>query len=128
MVINGNLYPNDGVYQNCEKRRIAGKRNFSFYSCYWFKSKPDDENPMSFVESTNLYDSDYTEWKEIINSTCYYNHDDGDVHVGKLSIDWNEHKKGSYVVYHSPALNGHWAAVENTRKPFDWAEYICRGE
>jgi len=114
MVVNDKLYPNEGVYENCEKRRIAEKRNFSFYSCYYYKlQKASDDNPMLYVEDTRLYNSNYELWKEIVNSTCYYNHDDGDIRVGQLLQDWNGHKKGAYVIYPIIALNGHWAAVEN---------------
>ena len=69
---------------------------------------------MPYVEDANfLYDSNYELWKEIINSTCYFNHDDDDVCLGKLTQDWHGHKEGAYVVYPCIARNGAWIAVEN---------------
>lgn len=106
-------YPNEGVQKSCEHRRKQGLRSFHFHKAYNYKSYqcPCDDNPMQFVINADREHSD------IINETCYFHNDDGDVWKGELSQDWEDHKKGALVFFPNPALNGHWVAIEETPPP-----------
>lgn len=106
-------YPSEGVQKRCELRRDKGLRSFHFHRAYNYKSYqcPCNDNPMEYVVGADR------EYSEIINETCYFSDDDGDIWKGELSRDWKDHRKGAIVFFPNPALNGHWVAIEETPGP-----------
>lgn len=103
-------YPNEQVETKCKQRREKGLRSFHFHQAYNYKGYQceSDDNPMPYVINANR---DHT---DVVNETCYFSDDDGDIWKGELSQDWKDHKKGAIVFFPNPALNGHWVAIEET--------------
>jgi hypothetical protein len=113
MIMNNKYYPypNEGVMENNLQQKKDGKRSFLFYKAYNYKSYqcPSDDNPMQYVINADR------EHSEIVNETCYFHSDDGDVWKGELSQDWKDHKKGAIVFFPNPAINGHWVAIQENK-------------